>query len=155
MGGFGMGFNINDHWTLNAEFMFGSSDYRAEWSGSELRGEMFMSNGKFNVEYNVLAEPLTPFVKGGLGYYYFDTGIPSGPPGYYCWWDYWWGYVCEGFVPTHTETSFALNAGAGIRWDISDFVFVKAFGGATWVDVSRGSGWPMFIEGTFVLGLKF
>lgn len=154
MGGFGLGFNINDHWSLNGEFMFGSSDYRAKWAGYELRGEMFMSSGMFNVEYNVLSGPFTPFVKGGLGYFYFDTGIPSGPPGWYCWWDYWWGYVCEGYAPTHTETSFALNAGAGFRWDINDRFFLKAMGGATWVNMSAASQWPMFVEGTLALGFK-
>lgn len=154
MGGFGLGFNINDHWSLNGEFMFGSSDYRAHWAGYELRGEMFMSSGKFNVEYNLLSGPVTPFVKGGLGYFYFDTGIPSGPTEWYCWWDYWWGYVCEGYAPTHTETCFALNAGAGLRWDINDFVFIKALGGATWVDMSGGAGWPVFVEASFLIGVK-
>jgi hypothetical protein len=62
--------------------------------------------------------------------------------------------VCEGYAPTHTETNFALNAGAGVRWDINDLIFLKAMGGATWVDMSRGAGWPMFLEGTFVLGFK-
>jgi hypothetical protein len=155
MGGFGLAFNINDHWSLNGEFIFGSSDYRATWADYELRGEMFMSSGRFNVEYNVLAGPFTPFVRGGLGYYYFDTGIPSGPPGWSCWWDSWWGYVCEGYVQTHTETDFALNAGGGFRWDINDWFFLKTFGGATWVDMSGDAGWPMFIEGTFALGIKW
>jgi len=154
MGGFGLGFNVNDHWLLNGEFLFGTSDYRARWAGSELRGEMFMTTGRFNVEYQVLSGPVTPFVKGGLGYYYFDTGIPSGPPGGYCWWDYWWGYVCEGYVPTHTETSFSLNAGAGLRWDINDRFFLKVLGGLTWVDMSRGAGWPRFLEGTLVVGAR-
>ena len=57
-------------------------------------------------------------------------------------------------MPTHTETNFALNAGAGFRWDISDRFFLKVMGGATWVDMSGDAGWPAFLEGTFVLGLK-
>jgi len=154
MGGFGLGFNINDHWSLNGEFMFGSSDYRAEWGDYELRGEMWMTSGMFNVEYNILSGPFTPFVKGGLGFYYFDTGIPSGPPEWVCWWDSWWGFVCQGFAQTHTETSFAMNAGAGLRWDINDRFFLKALGGATWVDMSSGADWPMFVEASLALGIK-
>lgn len=155
MGGMGLGFSINDHWGLNAEFMFGASDYQASWQDSYLRGEMLMTSGKFNVDYYILAGRFTPFVTAGLGYFYFDTGIPSGPPDYYCWWDYWWGgYVCTGYVPTYTELDFTLNAGGGFRWDISDRFFLKAFAGATWVNMEN-TDWPVFIQAGLVVGAQF
>jgi hypothetical protein len=47
-----------------------------------------------------------------------------------------------------------MNAGAGLRWDINDRLFLKALGGATWVDMSSGADWPMFVEASLALGIK-
>ena len=39
----------------------------------------------------------TPYVTGGIGYAFIDTNIPDSPPQTACWWDPWWGYVCDTF----------------------------------------------------------
>jgi hypothetical protein len=154
-GGIGLGYHLNNHFALNAEFVMGYMDYQADFRDSRLWGTMFQSTGKFNVDYNILRGPLTPFVSAGLGYYFQDTGVPSGPPGYYCWWDHWWGWVCTGYTPTHTDTYFTLNSQAGVRWEINEFVFAKVWGGATWLNVGQGAGWPANLQASFALGLKF
>jgi hypothetical protein len=153
--GIGIGYNLNSHFGVNGEFSYGSLDYDATFADYRLWGEMLASAGKFSVDYNILAGPITPFVSVGLGYIYLDTGVPEGPPGYYCWWDYYWGEVCTYYVPTHTETFFTLDAFAGLRWDINEVMFVKFWGGAAWMDVGRGAGWPAVWQGAFSIGGRF
>lgn len=153
--GFGVGWTINDHFEVRMEFDYVSADYRAEWGDYWLSGEMWMNNGRINLDYNFVAGPLTPFATVGIGYHYFDTGIPTGPGGYYCWWDYWWGYVCTGYVETYDEFDLALNAGAGLRWDISDHLFMKAQALVNWIDMGNGANWPHQLEITCHFGAKF
>jgi opacity protein-like surface antigen len=155
MFGFGLGWTINDHFAIKAEFEYGEADYRATWQDYYLSGEMAMHNLRFNVDYNLLAAPFTPFVTAGIGYHYFDTGIPTGPPGYYCWWDYWWGYVCTGYVETYSEFDFAANAGGGLRWDINDNLFIQAQALVNWVDMGNGANWPHHLQAMLLFGGKF
>ncbi len=151
--GFGMGYNLNSHFTVRGEFTFGEPDYTVQFNDLVGRGEAFIQAGKFNLDYNIIRGPLTPFVSGGIGYLYIDSGIPSGPTDYWCWWDYWWGYVCAGDTPTHTETWFTANATAGVRWDVNESLFFKASVGANWV--AADADWIAVIEGMFVAGWKF
>jgi opacity protein-like surface antigen len=123
--GFGLAYHLNSHFAVRAEFTAGYPDYRASWNGEVLHGESFVQEGRFNLDFHLLEGPLTPYVSGGLGYFYVDTGIPSGPPEYYYWWDYYWGSVVSVYQPTHTDTFFTLNAAVGLRWDVSDEFFIK------------------------------
>ena len=124
--GFGLGYNLNSHFTVRGEFSFGEPDYAITFNNLEGRGEAFMHAGKFNLDYNIVRGPLTPFATAGIGYLIIDSGIPSGPTEFWCWYDYWWGYVCEGSTPTYTETWFTGNAAAGVRWDVNELFFMKA-----------------------------
>lgn len=94
--GFGMAYHLNNHFALRGEFTFGSADYRASHSTAVINGNAYLQGGKFTLDYNIVEGPVTPVVSAGLGYLFVDSGIVSGPPDYYCWWDSWWGYVCSG-----------------------------------------------------------
>jgi len=152
MWGFGVGYNLNSHFTVRGEFTFGTPDYSIEFNAVSGRAEAFTHAGKFNLDYNIIRGPVTPFVSAGIGYFFIDSGIPSGPTDYWCWWDYWWGYVCAGDTPTHTSTWFSANAAAGIRWDVNESFFVKASVGASWL--AADAEWLQAIEGMFVFGWK-
>ena len=153
--GFGVAYNINRHLNVNGEFTFGYPDYTLSFRNSRLSGESFMHGGKFNVEYNVLPGRVTPFLSGGLGYLFVDSGVPSGPTDYYCWWDEWWGQTCVGDTPTYSQTYFTLNAAAGIRWDVNEHFFLKAYAGANWVGLNNSADWLSTIQGTMAVGWKF
>ncbi len=150
--GFGMGYNLNSHFTVRGEFTFGNPEYSIDFNNVSGRAEAFTQTGKFNLDYNLIRGPVTPFITAGVGYFYIDSGIPSGSTEYWCWWDYWWGYVCEGYTPTHTETWFTANAAAGIRWDINESLFLKASVGANWIGAD--ADWITAMEGMFVFGWK-
>lgn len=153
MWGFGLAYHFNSHFAVRAEFTGGYPDYEATWNTDVLRGESFVQEGRFNLDFHLLEGPVTPYVSGGLGYFYMDTGIPTGPPGYYVWWDYWWGNVVSVYQPTYTDTFFTLNAAAGLRWDIGDEFFIKAEGSAEWIEMS--GDWIQSIRATLAAGWKF
>src|SRR5262245_58202802 len=46
--GFGLGYHLNNHFLLNAEFTFGFPDYDITFNGSHLSGEAFIHSGTFN-----------------------------------------------------------------------------------------------------------
>jgi opacity protein-like surface antigen len=140
MFGFGGGYNFSDHLMLRGDFAFGSPDYEMKWNGARITGEAWINTGKVNLDFNLLKNrPFTPFISAGVGYMYIDTGIPSGPPSYSIWWDYYWGPVVVGTQPTHSDTFFTYNALIGIRWDIAENYVLRASYGTTWVDARRGT----------------
>ena len=111
--GVGIGYNIDDHFNLNTDFAFGTQDVFAEFEavGIVVKGKesatVFLWN--VNLDYNILAEPLTPLVSAGIGY---ATYSGSGATG----------------------SDFTYNIGGGGRWDISDNFFVKATYRMTWFE---------------------
>lgn len=151
--GFGLGYNLNTHFTVRGEFTVGQPDYRIKFNNLTGRGEAFIQAGKFNLDYSIIRGPVTPFVSAGVGYFYIDSGIPTGPTEYWYWWDYWWGYGYDAYTPTHTETWFTANAAAGVRWDINERVFLKVSVGANWMNAS--ADWLTAIEGMVAAGWKF
>jgi opacity protein-like surface antigen len=108
--GFGVGANIDDHWNINTEFLFGSTDFDGTAGGTTvtLDTDVFMWN--FNVDYNLWAERLTPVVGAGIGLAKFSGDDFS-------------------------ETDFSYNFGAGVRWDATDNMFVKAMYRWTWTEL--------------------
>ena len=55
----------------------------------------------------------------------------------------------------HYETDFTWNIGVGFRWNISDQLFIKAMGGAQWLQYSGANNITTQIEGFFVIGWMF
>jgi opacity protein-like surface antigen len=108
-----------------------------------------------NVDYNIINRRLTPFVTAGIGYQYLETDLDTLPPVDYCWWDPWWGWVCTSAEPVASTTDFTWNAGAGLRWDITDNLFVKLLGGVNWVAYNDAEDVTTMIEGTFSIGWTF
>lgn len=153
--GFGLAYHLNNHFAIRGEFTFGHADYEASHGTARATGEAALQGGKFTLDYNVLEGKVTPVVSAGLGYLFVDSGIVSGPPDYYCWWDAWWGYVCTGAYPTYSKTYFTLHAAAGVRWEISDTLFAQATGGAQWVDTGGQSGWLTGVQAVVSLGWMF
>jgi len=153
--GFGVAYNLNKHIGFSGEFSFGYPHYNVSFLGASLSGEAFMHAGKFNVDYNILRGPITPFISAGIGYLYVDSQVPSGSTSIYCFWDYWWGYVCSGSTPTYRNTFLNLNAAAGLRWDIGEALFMKASVGSAWANIHNNADWLQTVQITAMLGWKF
>ena len=162
LGGFGIAYHFNDFISIHGDFMFGEANFSGDFPiegapGSTvfIKQDAFIQTGRFNVDYNIINRRLTPFVTAGIGYQYLETELHSLPPVSYCWWDPWWGYICDVSHPYASTTDFTWNAGAGVRWNITDNLVVKAMAGATWLEYSGAHGVTSQIEGVFSIGWSF
>jgi opacity protein-like surface antigen len=160
LGGLGVAYHFNDFLAVHADFMFGNVQFSGDAplrSGGSFRIEQdaFITTGRFNLDYNIINRRITPFVTAGLGYQYLETELKQLPPVTTCWWDPWWGWVCASSHPYVSELYFTWNAGAGVRWNITDEIFIKAMAGATWLQYSGASGITTQLEGIFSIGVTF
>lgn len=117
------------------------------------RADIF--TGQFNGAYSFIDGPITPFVEASLGWTYFDSNISGSPPIVGCWWDPWWGYVCDGFYSTYNSTSFSYGAAAGLRWDFRRDLSLK--GSYRWLEVEsdRTVNKPVLEQVTLEIGWRF
>jgi opacity protein-like surface antigen len=156
--GLGLAYNISDRFAVRSEFTFGNPSYEMTWNNSRITGKAYVHTGKVNLDVNLTTGdgPFTPFISAGVGYHYLDTGVPSGPPEFYYWWDYWWNVpVVAVSVPTFSETTFAYNATAGVRWDISPTAVVKLTVTQNWVDQSNRGGTLETLDTTLSFAWKW
>jgi opacity protein-like surface antigen len=160
LGGFGMAYHINDFLAVRADFMFGGATFRAEGSAigttplSAAR-DAVLQTGRLNLDYNLINRRFTPLITAGIGYQYLYAELDQYGSVPVCWWDPWWGYVCTYATPTYSEFDFTWNVGGGFRWNVTDHFFIKAVGGANWLQYSGANGITTQIEGIFALGWTF
>jgi opacity protein-like surface antigen len=122
-------------------------DYRANLvrqNGSSVsaNGTMESFTPRMNVQFNVLDRPLTPFLMAGVGYSYIDTNIPNGRPQTGCWYDPWYGYICQTYQSTKTTDELTYQFGVGGRWDFSSTGSVRVAYERHYIDFSNTSSAP-------------
>ena len=137
--GFGFGYNFNDHFQLNGLFSWSARNYDAtlvNTDGTTKRYGNTEYSSTFGVNgiYYLLPGNITPFVSGGVGVTYIDTSIPTGVGTTTCWWDPWYGYVCNNGYPTKTETDFSYNIGVGVRFDLNRQFSLAPSYNKVWLD---------------------
>ena len=150
--GFGFGYNLSDHFQLNGLFSWAARNYRAtvvpatppgapkQYSGTE-----YSSTFSLNGIFYILPGDISPFVAAGVGWTYIDTGIPNGNYGSTCWWDPWYGYICNGGYPTKTESDWSYTIGVGVRFDLSRQFSLQPSYNKAWINLQNaGGGSPYF-----------
>jgi opacity protein-like surface antigen len=160
LGGFGLGYHFNTFVSVRAEFMFGGAGFRVRAPTGvgevlDVKQDGFIHTGRLNLDYNIINRRLTPFVTAGIGYQYLEMELGYLPPIEVCWWDPWWGWVCGYAQPYASQTDFTWNAGAGVRWDVTDSFFLKLLGGANWLQFGGAEGITTQIEAVFSVGWRF
>lgn len=138
--GFGLGYNFNDHFQLNGSINWSSRGYDAtivQTDGSTRRYNNILetSTAMLSGIYYLLNTNLTPFVSAGIGNTHLDTNIPSGLSSTACWYDPWYGYICDSYVPTKTENALSYNVAVGILFDINRQVGLRVAYSRLWVDL--------------------
>jgi opacity protein-like surface antigen len=162
--GLSMGFarNFDAHWSAGLEIAWSEQDYRASVQpgagngnrATEINGTLESRTLRFFGSYNFLSRAFTPFVTGGLGWTYVDTGIPAGLPENVCWAYPWYGAYCATYVPTETTTRFSYNAGLGLRYDFGKGV-ARFVVNSQWMDFGGSYGSDNVIQYRIDLGTKF
>lgn len=93
----------------------------------------------FKAIFNLLDDDFTPFFEVGAGWTYLDSNIVEGYSGSVCWWDPWWGYVCNNYYDTYTDTRTSHSYAVGVRWDLQSTMVLRAAWGVHDIDTSRSS----------------
>ena len=158
--GFSAGYNYSHNFNLRANFNWNSTSYEAtrvidaaepteetyggvlDSFSATLAGDYYFGNGA-----------LQPFVSASLGWSTFDSNVASGPTEGVCWWDPWWGYICDYYQPTYNTDSWTYGVGAGLRFDISENLFLRGGYYERWIDLDNASGNPSI--GTLALEFGF
>jgi hypothetical protein len=143
--GFGAGYNFNNHFQLGGLFNYNSRSYdatvvRNDGSTFQYGNTMETSTFALNGTYYILDKNFTPFISGSVGYTWVDTNIQNGPPTGYCWWDPWYGYICNSYVPTKTQSSWTYGGGLGVRYDFNQRFSMQGSYNKSWVDIDNTSG---------------
>ncbi|RDH82887.1 MAG: hypothetical protein DIZ80_11505 [endosymbiont of Galathealinum brachiosum] len=157
----GLGYNYSEHWAFNFDMGWGDAGYSGTRiddndTPESVSGNIYTSSMNFGTTYNFLAKRFTPFVGASVGWTFVDTNIPDGLPQTVCWYDPWWGYVCDTFIPTKTTTELTYGAIAGLRFDVNDQLFLKGSAGKQWIDFGKTTGsTPDFIIYRLDIGVMF
>jgi opacity protein-like surface antigen len=130
--GFTIGWNLSPRWNFSYRFMMASPDYTAtfvpenpEIPPQTLKYSADRYSNQVNATWHLFKGPLTPYLQAGVGYTLLDSNIPSTPPVTGCWWDPWWGYICDTTWSTYDTSGFSYNVGLGLRWDVNGALFFR------------------------------
>jgi opacity protein-like surface antigen len=140
--GFTVGYNLSSRWNVSYKFTLHKPDYLLVRVTDPEEGEdpvireinhtLDRYAHALNVTWHWFDGPLTPYLQGGIGYTKLDSNIPSQPPQTGCWWDPWWGYICDTQWKTFSTSEMTYNLGLGVRWDINGAFFVRGVYSREW-----------------------
>jgi opacity protein-like surface antigen len=157
----GLGYELSEHFEIGANFTYDERDYEASIAG-DAPGERFPVEGDlesmglmFDLSYYFLTGRIRPFVTTGVGWNFVDTNIPTAPPQVGCWWNPWYGYICEDFQDTKNVDGFAYQLGAGVRYQINPKFSLSGSYKMNWVEFPKADGTPTFDAIQLILNWGF
>ncbi|MFV2055589.1 MAG: outer membrane beta-barrel protein [Thiohalomonadales bacterium] len=137
----GFGFNFSEKLLLAFDANWHSPSYSGTRVLDDGNGTTEQINGRIDTSnigargyYHFLDNRFTPFVSASMGWTFVDSNIPTGEGGTGCWWDYYWGYVCNTYALTYTSTKFSYGVGLGLRMDLNRSMFIRGSVDKTWLD---------------------
>lgn len=149
--GFTVGWNLNAKWNFQYKFSLNEPDYSAtivpgppenpddpQIPPFDINTSMSKYAHALNATYHFFEGPLTPFVQAGAGWTRIDSNVIDQPPSSSCWWDPWWGWICNTTWSTYDTTRFSYNLGIGGRWDVNGALFLRGSYNREWVDLKNG-----------------
>ena len=142
--GFTGAYNFTNRFAVMGELSWVRPRYQAEFvpenGGLEtINARLDISNFQVKGVFNLLDGPITPFIEGGLGWTRVDSNIISSPPITGCWWDPWWGYICDTFFNTYSDTRTSFSYAGGLRWEFTSEWSVRASYGVVELDTSSNT----------------
>ncbi len=158
--GFGIGYNFSTYVALDLTFMSTNGSYNGtanESNGSvtQYSGNMYSSSVDLALTYNIMDDDFTPYISANIGSSFIDSGVTTG--NYYegtCydpWYGYW--YPCVD-AQTYTTTKFHYGAGAGLRYDFENRLFIKGGVNVNVLDFDSDQ-FPYFVTYQLSIGSTF
>lgn len=147
--GFTIGYHFSERLSLAFDFTHNKQPYDAAIVDASapnnviaIDHELDNDNYNFSLTYNFLERAFTPFISAGLGWSYLDSNVSTGDAGLVCWYDAWWGYVCDSYYSTYSDESFTYTLGAGLRWDLTNTFALRASINQRFIDLDDVSESP-------------
>ena len=142
--GFGIGYNLTNNLALAMDISWANANYNGTIVGSgvtsgNIYGTLYSSTVALNMTYYFTQGAIAPFVIGGIGSTFIDTNIPYGGTSSGCWYDPWYGQVCNTYQNTLSSSGFSYNAGLCLRWDLAPGFFLRGILAEQWVDTTNGT----------------
>jgi hypothetical protein len=138
-------YNANDHLALGLDFGWNRPNYTATriiedpFAPDTVRSKLDMFSYEFKGVFHFIDGPVTPFVEASAGWTNMDSNIPDQPPTSGCWWDPWWGYICDSFYSTYSKTRFSYGGALGLRVDMRNGIGIKGSYGVKEIDTSNAT----------------
>jgi opacity protein-like surface antigen len=144
--GFGFGYNLNERLRLGMLMSWRSINYDATFfNNADLTTPLYYGGwldvGTFaaTAQFNLLPKTFTPYVNGGIGWTLIDTNIVADYSAG-CYWDPWWGYICNGYTSTYGTDTASFLLGVGARFEPSEAVFIQIGYERGWLDFDNNDG---------------
>jgi outer membrane protein assembly factor BamA len=142
--GFAAGYNINEYVQLGGSFNWNSRSYRATAGGEgsskiPYNNDMETTTLGLNGIYFLLPGNLTPFVSASVGYVFVDSNIQNGRTETQCYTDPVWGYTCDTYTPTRTESGLSYGGGIGLRYDLNENASFQISYNKAWMDIHHAT----------------
>jgi len=148
--GFNVGYNINEYLNIGGFISWRTIGYSAVVVNADdaddtrgYSGWLDTSNLALNATWNILANRFTPYLQGSIGWAMIDTNIPA-EVDYACWWDPWWGYVCDYYGASYGEDAAAYTLGAGVNWQLTDVFCLRVGYEKLWIDTDTADDFDIF-----------
>lgn len=139
--GFGVGYNVNERLNIGGFISWRTLDYTAvivdtDDPSNTTAYSAWLDTGNFAASaiFSLLPRAFTPYVQGTVGWAMVDTNIPGGLASG-CWWDPWWGYICDTYATTYGEDGVAYSLGGGLSLQPSRIFFIRVGYDRMWVDL--------------------
>ena len=139
------GYNFTNRLAVLGDWTWSKPSYDATFL-VENTGQLETISASLNVNtlhvkgvFYITEGALAPFIEAGLGWTYLDSNIVDGPPTTGCWWDPWWGYVCQNFYSTYSDTRTSYSTAIGLRWDLRNSMTLRGSYGLLEVDTSSAT----------------
>ena len=92
----------------------------------------------------LLADCVAPGARSSTPLSSHTVNIPTEPPQVGCWWNPWYGYICQDFQDTKNVDGFAYQVGAGLRYRLNETFSLTGTYQMSWLDFPKADGTPSF-----------
>ena len=118
LAGLGVGYHLTDHLSVHFDALVGSTSVLLPQIQFKQGATVYSFMG--HVDYNLLRTRLTPVATAGVGVIHLDSDLD--------------------FFPNFdtNQTNLTYSFGAGLRWDVTDALFVKAMYESVWTEIKVG-----------------
>ncbi len=152
--GFGVGYNMSEHFSLDLNFNASNGSYNANvndknGTAHQFNTDLYSSSINLEFTYNIIDGPLTPYLTVNMGSTFVDSGIATGNLNVGCGY-----YYCSYYNETYTAARFDAGVGLGLRYDLKNGLFFKGGAHTTYIDYSTSST-PYFIDYQLSIGTSF